>query len=82
VPEEFIRPFEPKRGGRPYQRKEPLKHPPPQRCEALREGAKVYEKDIAYLCAPDARACRKSTFLRSLICMHARGTEVIPVSPL
>ena len=82
MPEDYIRLFEPKRGGRPYQRKEPLKHPPLQRCEALREGAKVYEKDIAYLCAPDARARRKSTFLRSLIQMPARGTEVIPVSLL
>ena len=77
--EEFIRPFEPKWGGRPYQRKDP----PPQRCEALGEGTKVYEKDIAYLSAlADARDCRKSTFLRYLIHMPARGTEVIFVSPL
>jgi len=79
VPEEFIRLFEPKLGGRPYQRKEP----PPQRCEALGEGTKVYEKAIAYLSAlADARARRKSMFLRSLIHMPARGTVVIPVSPL
>jgi hypothetical protein len=82
VPEEFIRPFEPKRGGRPYQRKEPLKHPSPPRCEELGQSAKVYEKDMANYFASDARARRKSTFLRSLIHMPARGTQVIPVSPL
>lgn len=79
MPEKFIRPFEPKWGGRPYQRAEP----PPQRCEALGEGTKVYEKDIAYLSAlADARVSRKSIFLRSLIHMPVRGTEVILVSPL
>lgn len=79
MPEEFIRPFEPEWGGRPYQRKEP----PPQRREALGEGTKVYEKDIAYLSAlAHARARRKSSFLRSLIHMPARGTEVILVPPL
>jgi hypothetical protein len=83
VPEKYIRPFEPKRGGRPNQRNEPLKHPLPQGGEALGEGAKVYEKDIACLSAlADARARRKSMFMRSLIQMPARGIEVIPVSPL
>jgi hypothetical protein len=52
-----------------------------QGCERGRAARQRTPRSSHAVCKP-APDRRKSTFLRSLIHMPARGTEVIPVSPL